>query len=309
MTKIPASETSRLFGPSNRPHKDTNVFHQAILRKAIEFFSSEYLEETFGRRPFNLRVKMGTGATANEFGKIYKTFLDTTTGRRITQITDPPTPEQLVHLRSYCDRLGAYFMKQGNEYAVRNPQRKDELQEEEQNWNDWIVLYNTVRGRPTLRPPWALEPLPGLRRVNVVLARAPRRIAPLPRQTRRALVTPALRAPFSELPAHPLPTPPPTSPAPSNPSQFREIIEISDDEEEFPARLPIPDPPSTSRTPREIIDISDDEGEGAEERSSRIITRTGIKRHLGTVVISDDEDEGPPAKRMKFCGFIDLTRN
>jgi hypothetical protein len=81
--------------------------------------------------------------------------------RLVSRETPPPDLEARQALRAYRDAYDAYFMKQGNDYAVRNAAAKAVLQVAEQTWHDWIVRYLATWGRPG-RPQWALEPLPGL---------------------------------------------------------------------------------------------------------------------------------------------------
>jgi hypothetical protein len=67
-------ETRRLFGPSNQPEFNTNVRHRAILRKALELFPAEELEEIF-QQPIKLRVAMGSAFTFSQLGKIKTNFV------------------------------------------------------------------------------------------------------------------------------------------------------------------------------------------------------------------------------------------
>ncbi|KAJ7653448.1 hypothetical protein B0H17DRAFT_1214682 [Mycena rosella] len=201
MAIISLQETQRLFGAAIRPADDTNVRHHAIMRKALE---------TYPMR----------------------------NGTLVVRETDPPSAEVRQALRAYCEAYDAYFKQRGNEYAVRDPQALIQLQAAEQTWHDWVVRYRASRGMPG-RPYWALEPLPGLQRVQLQLQPA---AAPVPP------ATPRRRAGRSFFP---LPTPPPSSPVrPSHPSSpvrpshptprkrppsqinFLGVIDISDDDEE-----------------------------------------------------------------------------
>jgi hypothetical protein len=74
MVLIPSRETRRLFGPSNQPEFNTNVRHRAILRKALELFPAEELEEIF-QQPIRLRVAMGSAFTFSQLGKIKTNFV------------------------------------------------------------------------------------------------------------------------------------------------------------------------------------------------------------------------------------------
>jgi hypothetical protein len=154
-------------------------------------------------------------------------------GRLVSRETPPLNLEARTALRGYRDAYDAYFMKTGNTYAVRNAGLKSVLQAAEQTWHDWVVDYLVARGRPG-RPDWALQALPGLRRVQI----APR-LAPAPTPTS----TPRTRG--REFPT--LPTPPPSSPAPG----FIDLSHIDDE----PAR------PAQKRKFLGIVDISDDEEE------------------------------------------------
>jgi hypothetical protein len=151
--------------------------------------------------------------------------------RLVSRETPPPDLEARTALRAYRDAYDTYFMKTGNTYAVRNAGLKSVLQAAEQTWHDWVVDYLAARGRPG-RPDWALEPLPGLRRVRTAPQPAP---APGPTSTPRAQ-----RRQFPTLP-----TPPPSSPAPV-------LVDLSHIDDE-PAR------PAQKRKFLGIVDISDDE--------------------------------------------------
>ncbi|KAF8206122.1 hypothetical protein K438DRAFT_1756241 [Mycena galopus ATCC 62051] len=143
MTRVTAQEIRCLLGPY-RPAWNTNIRHNAILRKVLKLFMLPELVLIFGPAPSQLRVAMGTNFTAGQLGKIQSNYL-------------------------YIAVFNTLFYKKGNDYRVRNPTAWPLLQAEEQSWHDWIVEYFR---RP--RPAWALEPLPGLQRVHVT---APARIA------------------------------------------------------------------------------------------------------------------------------------
>ncbi|KAJ7850253.1 hypothetical protein B0H13DRAFT_2360801 [Mycena leptocephala] len=230
MILISSGETHRLFGPSNQPEFNTNVRHRAILRKALELFPAEELEEIF-QQPIKLRVAMGSAFTFSQLGKIKSNFVRN--HRLVSRETRPLDLEARTALRDYRDAYDAYFMKTGNTYAVRNAGLKSVLQAAEQTWHDWVVVYLAARGRPG-RPDWVLQPLPGLRRVHIAPPPAP---APTPTST-----------PHARGRAFPtLPTPPPSSPAsvlidllhindePAHSAQKRKFlgfVNISDDEED-----------------------------------------------------------------------------
>ncbi|KAJ7924686.1 hypothetical protein B0H13DRAFT_2315203 [Mycena leptocephala] len=229
MLLISSRETRWLFSPSNQPEFNTNVRHRAILRKALELFSAEELEEIF-QQPIKLRVAMGSAFTSSQLGKIKTNFVRN--HRLVSRETPPPDLEARTALRAYRDAYDAYFMKTGNTYAVRNVGLKSVLQAAEKTWHDWVVVYLAARGRPG-RLDWALQPLPGLRRVHI----APAPAAPAPTSTPRAQ-----RRQFPTLP-----TPPPSSPAPV-------LVDLSHIDDE-PAR------PAQKRRFLGIVDISDDEEE------------------------------------------------
>ncbi|KAJ7831037.1 hypothetical protein B0H13DRAFT_2371665 [Mycena leptocephala] len=131
------------------------MFDTAILRKALELFSAEELEDIF-QQPIKLRVAMGSAFTSSQLGKIKTNFVRN--HRLVSRETPPPDLEARTALRAYRDAYDAYFMKTGNTYAVRNAGLKSVLQAAEQTWHDWVVVYLAARGRPG-RPDWALQPL------------------------------------------------------------------------------------------------------------------------------------------------------
>src|ERR1700760_4946859 len=73
MPHVPWHETLRLFGQKNRPYYKSNVRQRAILRKALELFSLDELNTTFGTTPQNLRVSMGNAGTS--IGRISSSFV------------------------------------------------------------------------------------------------------------------------------------------------------------------------------------------------------------------------------------------
>ncbi|KAJ7889260.1 hypothetical protein B0H13DRAFT_2341603 [Mycena leptocephala] len=143
-------------------------------------------------------------------------------------------------------------MSQGNNYAVRNAEAKSDLQAAEQTWHDWILGYLAARGRPG-RPEWALQPLPGLRRV---------RITPIPTPRASPPACAPRHAPFAP------PTPPPSAPIAIG-SRLRPIT-VSDIEAVRP-------PPK--RKLEEVIDISDDE----EQEEVRVIQTPKKVKFLGVI--------------------------
>ncbi|KAJ7040852.1 hypothetical protein C8F04DRAFT_1177815 [Mycena alexandri] len=285
MVNISAQETRRLFGPVNQPHSDNNVRHNAVLRKAIELYTAEELAEIFGR-PISLRAAMGSAYTFYQLGKIRANLM--INGRLVRRETDPPSLDARHHLLSYRNA--------GNTYAIRNVHAKAALEAAEQVWHDWIVAYLAAHGIPG-RADWALQPLPGLRRVRIAPAPAP--FAPAPARAAMnflgfidisddedipRVATASTRARVA------LPTPPPSSPAPTH-------IDLSQLDEQ-PARLPTPPPSSPAPT---HIDLSQLDEQPA---------RPAVKRKfLGVVEISDDdeEDASRPPKKARSLGYLELT--
>ncbi|KAJ7237077.1 hypothetical protein C8J57DRAFT_1247324 [Mycena rebaudengoi] len=191
---ITAAETRRLFGPVNRPDRETNVRHRALLRKPLELHSPEHLELVFGN-PIHLRLVMGSAFANHQFGKIRADYVKN--GRLISHETGRLDAQALSALVAYRDAFDAYFMKRGDNYGIRNRHAKAHLQDAEQSWNDWAEVYLAAHGRT--RPQWALQPLPGLDRVRV---------------TPTTPVAPAAPPEASAPTTNPLPTPPHSSPAP-----------------------------------------------------------------------------------------------
>ncbi|KAJ7237593.1 hypothetical protein C8J57DRAFT_1529142 [Mycena rebaudengoi] len=221
MSSISQQEIRRLFGTLNRPHRDTNVHHQAIMCKSLKLFSQEQLDAIFlpGER---LKVVMGSAYNFSQRGIISTNYIRN--GHLVTRQTPALSPEARDRLRDYISAYDAYFMIRGNDYRIRDPDSKVSLQVAEQAWNDWVVAYLAARGRSC--PTWALEPLPGLQRVFPMLAPAP---APAPTPHAVATRTPA--TPHRHYPQVTLPTPPPSSPAPVAGSLRKRPIIIDDDED------------------------------------------------------------------------------
>ncbi|KAJ7244571.1 hypothetical protein C8J57DRAFT_1242896 [Mycena rebaudengoi] len=228
-------ETQRLFGPVNRPDFTTNVRHRAILRKSLELFSAEDLQAMF-TRPIRLRVTMGSGENYTALGKINAHYKHN--NRIVSEVTPSLSALERNALRAYCNAYDTYFMKQGNDYRVRNAHATRVLQAAEQTWHDWVVPYLAACGRPG-RPDWALQPLPGFQKVLV---------APAP----AASATPILPAIATLHKRGGLPTTQPVSPVrteaapsystparvaegvagPSRKRNFLGVIDISSDEED-----------------------------------------------------------------------------
>ncbi|KAJ7744799.1 hypothetical protein DFH07DRAFT_963643 [Mycena maculata] len=263
------SAERRLFGAS-RPHKNTNARHRALLRKALEVVPDRELEAKFGQ-PTHLRVVMGTALGFFQMGKITSNFLRD--GRVVYRDTEIPDLAVCGALHAYLAAYDVYFMKRGDDYIVRNPQARAQMQAAKQRWHNFIVPYLTARGSGQ-RPDWALEPLPGLDRVHV--PRVQQAAAPLP-------PIPA-RSPARPLHRIALPTPPPTSPIRVNSTPSRS---------------------SSSRL--NPIDLSDGVHQVSRCREKR--KRLDVIQHLGVIDISDDDDQDAqrPRKIAKFLGFVDLT--
>lgn len=64
----------RFFGPWNAPADGTNARHRAFLRKALELHTQKGLQEDLIRTT-KLRLAMGSGINANQFGKILTSFV------------------------------------------------------------------------------------------------------------------------------------------------------------------------------------------------------------------------------------------
>lgn len=103
MQLISYQETRRLFGPLNRPNFNTNVRHRAILRKALELFTPEELQEIFGR-PIKLRVAMGSAFTFSEMGKVKTNYVRTLPIELPpTQHPDTPSTRSII-IASYLEK-------------------------------------------------------------------------------------------------------------------------------------------------------------------------------------------------------------
>ncbi|KAJ7782181.1 hypothetical protein B0H14DRAFT_2630826 [Mycena olivaceomarginata] len=176
----------RFFGPSNAPADDTNARHRAFLRKALELHTQKGLQQDLIRTT-KLRLAMGSGINANQFGKIITSFVRN--DQRVMRETDPPGPASQKILQDYRAAFDLCFYKRGKDLSIRNHHALPALQAAEQAWHDYIVPYRAARGMGP-HPEWALEPLPGMERVQEVRA-------PAPDRRRRQLA---------------FPTPPPTSP-------------------------------------------------------------------------------------------------
>ncbi|KAJ7692294.1 hypothetical protein B0H17DRAFT_1133298 [Mycena rosella] len=160
---MPSQLTLRLFGPSNSPDGKMNACHRTLLRKRLELFTPEVLQAVFTKTN-RLRLAMGAGINANQFGKILTNFVDRN-GRLVSTETDTPdttSRQALAAYRIMCDQC---FKKQGHDFVIRSPSALHALQAAEQAWHDYIVPYHAARGMGA-RPKWALEVLPGLEQVR-----------------------------------------------------------------------------------------------------------------------------------------------
>ncbi|KAJ7688077.1 hypothetical protein B0H17DRAFT_1135915 [Mycena rosella] len=213
-------------------------------------------------------------------------------GRLVTDETDTPELEARVALRAYRDAYDLYFKSRSNDYTICNAQALLVLQAAEQSWHDWIVPHLAARGRPT-RPDWALQPLPGLQRVQGLPPPLPARPrprpcppvpAPAPVPAPRADTSP-IQTPQRRLAQASLPTPPRT-----------------------PARAAITRPAGASAAHAAVgshlrpIEFVDSDEEGGRRQPEK-------RKFLGVVDISDSEEEGDahPRKKMRLLGAIDLT--
>ncbi|KAJ7201975.1 hypothetical protein B0H12DRAFT_1080907 [Mycena haematopus] len=149
---------------------DTNLWHRAILRKALELYHPQDIQAIFEHNPTRLRVAMGTAYTFSQLGKIKSNYMRN--GRLIRLETDAPPFEARQRLREYMNVYGAFYKRRGNGYVVRDQFARAWLQAAEQSWHDWITVFI-----PRPRPAWALEPLPGLQRVRVAAPAAPLHVA------------------------------------------------------------------------------------------------------------------------------------
>ncbi|KAJ7037561.1 hypothetical protein C8F04DRAFT_1256768 [Mycena alexandri] len=242
MPGIPRREINRLFGPIYRPADNTNVRHQAILRKALELRSLEQFADIFENDFTNLRLVMGTSLMFAQFGIVKHNYMRNF--RRVSHETPPLSLEQRQHLDDYRKAYDKHHMAQGNDYDIRGQGDKAGMQAAEQTWHDRMVVHHAAHGRAD-RPAWALEPLPGLERVRVGGV-APV-FAPAPAPTPRALLPRAPAPPFTPLRRAPFPA------LPSPPSSSR-IIDLSHIDDE-PAR------PARKRKFLGVLDISDEEEE------------------------------------------------
>ncbi|KAJ7042740.1 hypothetical protein C8F04DRAFT_1251558 [Mycena alexandri] len=284
MVRISAQETRCLHGPRNHPHYKANVRQRAIIRKVAELFTDQQLRLFFGEY-HGVRVVMGQSSPV-DFGKLQINIMRP--HGRVTLESEPLAPELQPRVRSYLQCYDAYHMKHGNDYAVRNPAAKAGLQDAEQEWHDLMVRYRLERGMGD-RPEWAMQPLPGLRRVNVAFAPA-LIAAPGPAPPLTPVATPRRHRGLAQFPR--LPTPPPSSPA--------------------LASSPTPAPPPSSSPVRSSspirssspvrIDLSH-----IDDEPVRPVRRTQKRKFLGVLNISEDEEEERPRKKTRFLGHVDLT--
>ncbi|KAJ7654773.1 hypothetical protein B0H17DRAFT_1214249 [Mycena rosella] len=138
-----------------------------------ELVHPDELQAVFGQ-PTRLQVGMGAGYTYREFGKIKTAFVHN--GALVSRETAPPDAATQQRLHAYLEAYNTYFFKPGNNYRICNAHALFVLQDAEQAWHNWVVLYLAARNMPG-RPTWALQPHPGLQMVS----RGPRS-APAPRQ-------------------------------------------------------------------------------------------------------------------------------
>ncbi|KAJ7771909.1 hypothetical protein B0H14DRAFT_3509040 [Mycena olivaceomarginata] len=143
----------RFFGPSNAPADDTNARHRAFLRKALELHTQKGLQQDLIRTT-KLRLAMGSGINANQFGKIFTSFVRN--DQRVMRETDPPGPASQKILQDYRAAFDLCFYKRGKDLSIRNHHALPALQAAKQAWHDYI-------------------PLPGMERVQEVRAPAPDR--------------------------------------------------------------------------------------------------------------------------------------
>ncbi|KAJ7174489.1 hypothetical protein C8R46DRAFT_1031147 [Mycena filopes] len=290
---------------------DINNRHRCALVKSLELHPLEELETALGPCPRRLQMVMGTNFTQSQFGSIrmsvvsayhlppnpsdsHLTLQQLPDGRWVRRQTGPPHPGAQRALHAFLDAFDAYYKRQGNDFVVRNPAARDGLQLAQQVWHDFIVPYRAIRGMGE-RPPWALTPYPGFRNVNLALAPVPALVPILgpppaqtppstPRRTRHrfpAMPTPPTSSPTSSPASSPSPaSPPSSSPAGSS----------------FPAAgSSARAAGSSAHVVIDLTHIDDDEP-----------VRVGRKRkyaqvvHLGTIDISDDEEEtAHPRKKAK----------
>ncbi|KAF8144580.1 hypothetical protein K438DRAFT_1782708 [Mycena galopus ATCC 62051] len=345
MTRVTAGETRRLFG-AFQPDWKTNVRHRAILRKALELFTTEQLVAIFGPRPSRLQVAMGKAGTFSQLGKIRCNYVHN--NRLVSLETDTLPFEARQRLQDYAAVYDAGFMSQGNDYVARHPHAGADLQIAEQAWHDWVVGY-----QPRPRPSWALQPLPGLHMVRIA---GPARHVPLPTAPARRVAIPVpiaaarvpiLAPPRVTLPVPiaapriavqtptrprrfpiPLPTPPPSSPvSEAAPPRVTLPVPIAAPciAVQTPTRprrfqIPLPTPPpsssvseagSSSLNPIAVSD-GDDSDEDSDDEYFDKDTRLPVKRNfLATIEISDEEgepdEEERPWKKIRFLGVLDLT--
>ncbi|KAJ6599921.1 hypothetical protein DFH09DRAFT_1303277 [Mycena vulgaris] len=158
-----SQEMRRLFVPIYAPDAKTNPRHHAFLRKGIELYPTQELPTVFAGQPTRLRLAMGSGTTSSQFSKIITSFIRDE--RLVSRQTDPPEVASQHALGAYRTAFNGCYNRRGNELTIRNPRGLPSLQEAEQAWHEYIVPYRAAHGIGP-RPKWALEPLPGLQRVQ-----------------------------------------------------------------------------------------------------------------------------------------------
>ncbi|KAJ7106451.1 hypothetical protein C8R43DRAFT_963420 [Mycena crocata] len=243
--------------------------------------TNDELDRIFGTTT-GLRAVMGGRYSETQFGKIQKNFIRN--GHLVSKETAPLEPEVLHALQAYRVGWESHYMKNGHQYVIRGAGNRQAFQDAEQAWHDFVVAYLARQGRT--RPDWALEPLPGLDRVRVAPPPPPPARTPAARLPAVAAVTPA-RRPFPPL-ATPLASRSSPTPAP-RPAQSGSRLR----RHSTPAQ-----PPPVASGSRLHPLVNDAQAE-----------RRPLKRKfLGTIDISDDEEEPARKKPRKYVGFIDLTR-
>ncbi|KAJ6485500.1 hypothetical protein DFH09DRAFT_1339778 [Mycena vulgaris] len=254
----------RLFGPRYAPEASRNVRHAALMRKAIELQPQAVLEDRFGFSSNKLTVVMGTNFTQSKLGIIQSST--NVNGRAVPTNTPAPPPEARAALAAYLAVYDLLFKKKGNNYAVRHAAAWPLMQAAEQNWHTFVrVTLALPAATAALVPAAALVPVVG----------------PTPAQT------PPLRGRrrYTNFPS--LPSPPTSSPV-SSPS---------------PPSPPASSPASSSSAGRssspvciDLTHIDNDEPCAHPAKKRKLV-------HLGTIDISDDQDDEDvrPRKKAKFA--------
>ncbi|KAJ7028233.1 hypothetical protein C8F04DRAFT_1266135 [Mycena alexandri] len=251
-----------IYGDRYAPDPERNVRHGAVWRKSTELHPVELLQDTFGLSSKKLTVGMGTNYTHYELGTI----------------------------KGHIE-VEVVFKNKGNDYAIRHAAALPLLQAAEQAFHDFVVPFRAARGMGP-HSESALEPLPGLQRVVTVLPAAAPLVraaalvpiaGPPPAQTPPS--TPLGRRRYTQFPGLPSP---PTSSADNSPSP------ASPPPTSSPARSSSAGP-SSARNIIDLTHIDDDDEPRAHPANKRNFV------HLGTIELTDDEDEDArPHKKAKF---------